>query len=162
MYVVVYYCTDTECINETLNARCKPLTNNNNKSTTFLSYLRHIPKILPVSNDTNGVTQELCAERREFPLKSSTNESMCAPTKIAWGSTLLNLSSIKHLRKELFSLQGSSSRWGPFCPAWDTKYWDRWRYFEITDHKYIIAIDFKLWSFANRHVAHITATVGCN
>ena len=58
-----------ECINVTLNAHCNNNTNKNN-STTYLSLLQQIPKVLPTSNDTS-VTRDMCSERREFPLKAS-------------------------------------------------------------------------------------------
>ena len=57
-----------ECINVTLNAHCNNNTNKNN-STTYLSLLQQIPKVLPTSNDTS-VTRDMCSERREFPLKA--------------------------------------------------------------------------------------------
>ena len=58
-----------ECINVTLNAHCNNNTNKNN-STTYLSLLQQIPKVLPTSNDTS-VSRDMCSERREFPLKAS-------------------------------------------------------------------------------------------
>ena len=54
-----------ECINATLNERC----NHQNDQTT-VSLLKTIPKLLPVHSETN-IPKDLCAERREFPLKAS-------------------------------------------------------------------------------------------
>ena len=54
-----------ECINLTLNEHCN---HQNNQST--VSLLKTIPKLLPVHSETN-IIKDLCAERREFPLKTS-------------------------------------------------------------------------------------------
>ena len=54
-----------ECINVTLNERC----NHQNNQTT-VSLLKTIPKLLPVHSETD-IPNDLCAERREFPLKAS-------------------------------------------------------------------------------------------
>ena len=59
-----------ECINVTLNAQCKTY-DRHNQSSTILTVLQHIPKILAVKNDTVVAPQDLCDERREFPLKAS-------------------------------------------------------------------------------------------
>ena len=60
-----------ECINVTLNARCNSNGNKNN-STTYLSLLQQIPKVLSTSNDTStSMPRDMCSERREFPLKAS-------------------------------------------------------------------------------------------
>ena len=60
-------CTITlilECINVTLKERC----NHQNNQTT-ISLLKTIPKLLPVHSKTD-IPKDLCAERREFPLKA--------------------------------------------------------------------------------------------
>ena len=65
MHLVVYNCVILECINVTLNERCN-LQNNQ----TTVSLLKTIPKLLPVHSETD-IPNDLCAERREFPLKAS-------------------------------------------------------------------------------------------
>ena len=54
-----------ECINVTLNERC----NHQNNQTT-VSLLKTIPKLLPVHSETN-ISNDVCAERKEFPLRAS-------------------------------------------------------------------------------------------
>ena len=54
-----------ECINVTLSERC----NHQNNQTT-VSLLKIIPKLLPVHSKTD-ILNDICAERREFPLKAS-------------------------------------------------------------------------------------------
>ena len=54
-----------ECINVTLNERC----NHQNNQTT-VSLLKTILKLLPVHSETD-IPNDLCAGRREFPLKAS-------------------------------------------------------------------------------------------
>ena len=53
------------CINVTLNERCN---HQNNQTTVSLQNI--IPKLLPVHSETD-IPKDLCAERREFPLKAS-------------------------------------------------------------------------------------------
>ena len=53
-----------ECINVTLNERC------NHQNNQTVSLLKTIPKLLPVHSETD-IPNDLCAERREFPLKAS-------------------------------------------------------------------------------------------
>ena len=54
-----------ECINVTLNESC----NNQNNQTT-VSLLKIIPKLLPVHSKTD-IPKDLCAERKDSPLKAS-------------------------------------------------------------------------------------------
>ena len=56
-----------ECINVTLNERC----NHQNNQTT-VSLRKTIPKLLPVHSEIN-IPKDLCAERKEFPLRASNN-----------------------------------------------------------------------------------------
>ena len=57
-----------ECINVTLNERCN---HQNNQKT--VSLLKTIPKLLPVHSETD-IPTELCAERKEFPLRASNKQ----------------------------------------------------------------------------------------
>ena len=65
--VCTLLCTMTlECIHITLNKRC----NHQNNQTT-VSFLKIIPKMLPVHGETD-IPKDRCAERRVFLLKAST------------------------------------------------------------------------------------------
>ena len=57
-----------ECINVTLNTHCRQSEKHYNHTSVITSFFKSTPNILPGKTDQSI---DLCAERREFPLRAS-------------------------------------------------------------------------------------------